>query len=296
MTDGLERPGRWTGTGDQEAPEQQTFNGLELAEVETSPARLEEGGGDLRAEARGGASAHPANPGPATAAPAAPAGASSPATGRRRGGKPRLTEEQDRRITEAFEKAKKEGRSLKDVANELAKELGQPADYINQRYYYLQRKSRAEKGEPEAAPAGRRGRARATAPAPAPEAAPARARGRRGAQAAAPAAPEAGAQVAAAAPAPARAEAAGDLAEISRSLNELTNLTRTQLTAIVDRLQQLESRLSSLEQRPAGGEVPVDQVLERLGQVLQERGRAVRSRERVRAALQEFLKVIEESV
>lgn len=293
MTDGLERPGRWTGTGDHEAPEQQTFNGLELAEVETSPARLEEAA-DLRAEALGSGAAHSDNPGPATAAPAAPAGASSPAPVRRRGGKPRLTEEQDRRITEAFEKAKKEGRSLKDVANELAKELGQPADYINQRYYYLQRKSRAEKAEPEAAPAGRRGRARAAAPAPAPAAAAARGRGRRGAQAAAPAAPEAGARVAAAAPA--RAEAAGDLAEISRSLSELTSLTRTQLTAIVDRLQQLESRLSSLEQRPAGGEVPVDQVLERLGQVLQERGRAVRSRERVRAALQEFLKVIEESV
>ncbi|MEW6047517.1 MAG: hypothetical protein AB1609_13720, partial [Bacillota bacterium] len=91
------------------------------------------------------------------------------------------------------------------------------------------------------------------------------------------------------------AAATPDLGSIARSLDQLTELTRSQLGAIVDRLQKVESRLNSIEQRPAG-DVAVDQVLERLGQVLQERGRTMRSRERVRSAVQEFLKAIDENL
>lgn len=274
-----ERTERWTG-GSDETAEEQGFNGLELAEVPTAPAHLEDQGNDLGAA--------PGNPRPARQAQAAVA---TPAPARRRGGKPRLSEEQDLRIIAAFEQAKKENRSLKEVAAELGRELGQPADYINQRYYYLQRKGRPEGAE---APAGRRGRGRpARVEAPAEPAAPpvGRRRGRRPGRAATAAPAQAQLPEAAAAP----ATATPDLGSIARSLDQLTELTRSQLGAIVDRLQKVESRLDSIEQRPAG-DVAVDQVLERLGQVLQERGRTMRSRERVRSAVQEFLKAIDENL
>ncbi|WP_324716267.1 hypothetical protein U7230_13020 [Carboxydochorda subterranea] len=292
MPDNPERTEQWSGStngGDDE-----DFNGLDLAEVPTAPAHLED---------EQGGTAEPAQASPAQPGRVAAEAAQAPVR-RRRGGRPRVTAEQDQRILEAFERAKKENRSLREVANELARELGQPADYINQRYYYLQRKARPEGVGARAAGGRRRGAAgRAEAPrraAPAAgaparaEKAPAPAEGRRGGRRAAAArtAPPAPTAAPAAAPAP----AAGDLAAISRALSELSELTRSQLTAIVDRLQKLESRLTSLERQPAGADANVDQVLERLGQVLQERSRAARSRDRVKGALQEFLKTLEESV
>lgn len=283
MSDDRERPGNWTDPTN-DASEQQAFDGLELAEVETAPARLEEGAGDPKGDVV--TDALSPKPASAPAGGAASSEAAAAAPRRRRGGKPRLNEEQDRRIVEAFEQAKREGRSLKDVAAALSAEMGQPPDYINQRYYYLQRKSRAEEAQRPAAT--RRGRGRAGAAAArgvAPEG-----RGRRRATAAA------SQPVAASPTTPAEAPSAtsGDLTSIARALDELTQLTRTQLGAVSERLQKLEARLAALESRPPA-DVPVDQVLERLGQVLQERGRALRGRERVKAAVQEFLKAIDES-
>ncbi|MBE3599520.1 MAG: hypothetical protein IMX02_12285 [Limnochordaceae bacterium] len=297
MPDNPERTEQWSGStngGDDE-----DFNGLDLAEVPTAPAHLED---------EQGGTAEPAQASPAQPGRVAAEAAQAPVR-RRRGGRPRVTAEQDQRILEAFERAKKENRSLREVANELARELGQPADYINQRYYYLQRKARPEGVGGRVAGGRRRGAAgRAEAPAAAAAAAPAAGAPDRAEKAPAPAAGRrggrraAGARTAPAAPAvaptaaPAPAPAAGDLAAISRALSELSELTRSQLTAIVDRLQKLESRLTSLERQPAGGDANVDEVLERLGQVLQERSRAARSRDRVKGALQEFLKTLEESV
>ena len=284
MSDDRERPGSWTDPT-EDVSEQPALDGLELAEVETTPARLEEGAGDRMSEA--GADALSREPAATPAGEPASAEAATNSPRRRRGGKPRLNEEQDRRIVEAFEQAKREGRSLKDVAAALSAEMGQPPDYINQRYYYLQRKSRADEGQRPAA--ARRGRERAGAPAG--RGAAAEGRGRRRA-------PTTTGQPAAsppAAPTGAPAATSGDLVGIARALDELTQLTRSQLGAVAERLQSLETRIAALESRPPA-DVSVDQVLERLGQVLQERGRAVRGRERVRAAVQEFLKAIDESL
>lgn len=287
MAEERERTEQW-GEGPNESAGDEELDGLELAEVPTSPAHL----GDEVAAPQMSAGTDQAKSSPARVA----AEAATPPR-RRRGGRPRVTAEQDQKIIEAFERAKEENRSLREVASQLAREFGQPADYINQRYYYLQRKARPE-GAPAKGPGRRRGRpARASVQTPLPvsevagpapsAAAPTGETGpRRGRRARGPAAPEAG---------PA-APVAPELAAISRSLSDLTEMTRTQLTGIVERLQKLETRLTSLEERPAVPDVPVDDIMERLGQLLQERSRAVRGRERLKSALQDFLKTLDENV
>lgn len=277
----------WSSASD-EGPEQEALSGLELAEMATSPASFEEvepegesfDSSSSDAAFTGAASeegqphAEARNPDGEEAATATMAAA---ARRRGRGGRPRVTAEQDQRILEVFEQAKKEGRSLKDAAQQLASELGQPADYINQRYYYLQRRQGGGAPAARQAAGGRRRQA-AAAQAPAAAAAPAaggRRRGRGAAAreaAAAPVAAEAAPAPQAQAPAAAAAAAAvpaAALSAVEQRLAELSDIATRQLAALTERIERIEERLRSLEQAPRRAAAVGDEELySRLGRVL----------------------------
>ena len=235
----------WSTAAD-EGVEQESLGGLDLAEAPTAPAHLEEQGDTFKGDE---------NPAPAARAQSdgGEAATTTMAAARRRGrgGRPRVTAEQDQRILEVFDRAKKEGRSLKDAAQQLAAELGQPAEYINQRYYYLQRRQGAPAEQAAEAPR-RRGRAAAQAAAPQP--APAgRRRGRAAAREAAPA-------VAAGTP---------NLGGVEQRLAELSDIATRQLAALTERIERIEERLRSLEQTPRRAAAVGDEELySRLGRML----------------------------
>lgn len=250
MPSGSEQEGLWSPAS---GGAHETFDGLELAEAATAPARLEDQPVDY---SRADAGADPAAE--AAASPDEGEGA-APARRRGRGGRPRVSADQDRRIVEAFERAKDQGRSLKDVAQDLAKELGQPPEYINQRYYYLRRRTRPAEPEAAARPAGRRRRAAATA---APE--PPRAVGRRRAATARPAEP-----APAEAPPARRRGRVVALAGVEDRLAQLSDIATRQLAALTERMERIEERLSALERRPAAHEAaPDEELYTRLGRML----------------------------
>ncbi len=256
MPSAREQEGLWAPDASESGME--SFNGLELAEAPTSPARLEDQP-DLHAQS--------ADPNPAPQAAEASTTGAAPQSGRRgRGGRPRVTGDQDQRILEVFERAKEAGRSLKDAAQELAKELGQPAEYINQRYYYLRRRNPPTEAQaPAPAAAGRRRRAADQAEQPA---AP-RVGGRGGRRAAAARAVEPTPAAAAAAPPRRRGRAAAPVAPaVEQRLAELSDIATRQLGALTERMERIEERLSALERRPATTEVGDEELYSRLGRML----------------------------
>ena len=246
----------WSASAD-EGVDQESLSGLELAEAPTAPAHFEEQGDTFKAEEE------PENPAPAARTQSdgeeAATATMTAARARGRGGRPRVTAEQDQRILEVFEKAKKEGRSLKEAAQQLAAELSQPAEYINQRYYYLQRRHQAPATVRATGTNRRRGaRAAAQAPAPQPAAAPRR-RGRAAAREAEPAP----------APAPAAAAATANLGGVEQRLAELSDIATRQLAALTERIERIEERLRSLEQSPRRAAAVGDEELyTRLGRML----------------------------
>lgn len=251
MPSGSEQEGLWS--PESGGAHAETFNGLELAEAATAPARLEDQPVDYAQADQGDPAAEPA---------ASPneRGTAAPARRRGRGGRPRVSADQDRRIVEAFERAKDQGRSLKDVAQDLAKELGQPPEYINQRYYYLRRRTRPAEPEAAARPAG--GRRRRAAAAPVAEAP--RPVGRRRMAAARPAEPVAGE----AQPARRRGRVVA-LAGVEDRLAQLSDIATRQLAALTERMERIEERLSELERRPAAQAAASDEELyNRLGRML----------------------------
>ena len=235
----------WASSAD-EGTDNDSFGSLDLAEAATAPAHLEEPSSSFKAD--------DTPEGPAPEAPdGGEAAPSTMATVRRRGrgGRPRVTAEQDQKILETFEKAKAEGRSLKEAAQQLANELGQPAEYINQRYYYLQRRQgTASPPAQEPARTARRVRAAAAAAAAAPQG---RRRARGGARETAPGAPS----------------GPTDLTGVEQRLAELSDIATRQLGALTERIERIEERLRSLEQAPRRSAAAGDEELySRLGRVL----------------------------